>query len=57
MATVTLIMPLEAKIVNNPSNNRSNSRIENRGDNGETSGVTAATEEQQQSDIELIMER
>ena len=49
METVTLILPLEATTVNNPSDTR--------GDRGVTAGVTVAAAEQQRSDSGLIMER
>ena len=39
MATVTLILPLEATTVNNPSNIRSYSRSDSRGESGVTEGV------------------
>ena len=57
MATVTLILPLAATTVNNPSNNRSDSRSESRGNSGATAGVKAAAAEQQRSDSRLITER
>ena len=57
MATVTLIMPLEATTVNNPSNSRSDSRSGSRGDSGATAGVRAAAAEQQRSDSGVIKEQ
>ena len=48
MATVTLILPLEATTMNNPSDSRSNSRSDSRGEirsdssgSRETNGVIA----------------
>ena len=46
METVTLIVPLEATTLNNPSNSRSYSRSNIRGDSGATARVTAAAAEQ-----------
>ena len=57
METITLILPLKAATVNNPSNSRSNSRSDSRGNSGATSGVTAAAAEQQWSDSGLVTER
>ena len=54
METVTLILPLEAMTVNNPSNSRSNSRSDIRGESGETAGVTAVAVEKQRSNSGLI---
>ena len=56
MATVTLILPLEATTVKNPSDRRSGSRSDSRGDSGATVGVTAAAEGKQQSDSRQITE-
>ena len=50
MATVTLILPLEATTVNNPRYSRSDSRSNSRGDSAVTAGVTAAAAEQQHRD-------
>ena len=49
MEIVTLILPLEAMTVNNPSDSRSDSRRHIRGYSGATAGVTAAAAEQKQS--------
>ena len=57
MATVTLILTLEATNVNNPSNIRSDSRSDSRGDSGATAGVTEAEAEQQWRDSGLIKEQ
>ena len=57
METVTLIMPLGAAAVNNPSDSRSDSRSNRRGDSRATAGVTAVAAEQQRSNIGLITER
>ena len=57
MATITLILPLEATTLNNPSVSRSDSRSGRRGDSGTTSGVTAAAAEQQRRNSRLISER
>ena len=57
MATITLILPLEATTVNNPSDIRSDSRSDRRGDSGATAGVTAAAAEQQRSNSGMIAER
>ena len=46
MATVTLILPLEATTVNNPSNSRSNSRIDSRGDSGAIAVVTVKRQQE-----------
>ena len=54
METVTLILPLEAMTVNNPSNS---SGVKAGAIAGATAGVTAAAAEQQQSDIGLITEQ
>ena len=54
MQTVTLILPLEATTVNNPSNS---SGVTAGAKSGATAGVTAAAEEQQQSDTGLITEQ
>ena len=54
MKTVTLILPLEATTVNNPSNS---SGVTAGAIAGATSGVTAAVEEQQWSDGGLITEK
>ena len=53
METVTMIMPLEATNLNNPSNSRSNSRS----DIGATAGLKAVAAEQKWSDIGLITKR
>ena len=53
METVTLILPLEATVVNNPSNS---SGVTAEAISGATVGVTAAAAEQQPSDIRLITE-
>ena len=57
MATVNLILPLEAMTVNNPIDIRSNSRSSIRGDSREKTGVKAAAAEQQGSESGLITER
>ena len=57
MATVTLILPLEAMAVNNSSDIRRNSRGDSRGDSEATAGVTEAAADQQRSNRELITER
>ena len=54
METVTLILPLEATTVNNPSNS---SGVTAGAIAGATAGVTAAAAEQQRSDGGLITER
>ena len=54
METVTLILPLEAMTVNNPSNS---SGVRAGAIAGAKSGVTAAAEEEQRSDGGLITER
>ena len=54
METVTLILPLEATTVNNPSNS---SQVTTGAIAGATAGVTAAAAEQQWSDIGLITEQ
>ena len=53
METVTLILPLEATTMNNPSDI---SGVTAGALEGATAGVTAAAAEQQQSDIGLIKE-
>ena len=57
METITLILPLEATTVNNPSDIRSDSRSDMRGNSRATAGVKAAAAEQQRSDIGLITEQ
>ena len=57
MATVTLILPLEATNMNNSSGSKSESRSDSRSNSGATAGVTAAAAEQQRSDSGLITER
>ena len=54
METVTLILPLEATTVNNPSNS---SGVTAGAIAGATVAVTAAVAEQQRSNSGLIMER
>ena len=54
METVTLILPLEATAVKNPSDS---SGVKAGAIAGATSGVTAAAAEQQLSNIELITEK
>ena len=57
MSTVTLILPLEATTVNNPSKPRSDSRSDSRGEIVATAGVKAAAAEHQLSNSGLITER
>ena len=54
MDTITLIMPLEATTVNNPSDS---SGVTDGAIAGATAGVTTAAVEQQRSDGGLITER
>ena len=54
METVTLILPLEATTVNNPSNS---SGVTEEAIEGVTAGVTATAAEKQRSDGGLITER
>ena len=54
METVTLILPLEATTVNNPSDS---SGLTAEAISGATAGVTAAAAEQQRSDSGLITEQ
>ena len=53
METVTLILPLEATTVNNPTNSRSDIGVTA----GATAGVTAAAAEKPRSDSGLITEQ
>ena len=57
MATVTLILPLEATTVNNPSDSRSNSRRDSRGGSSSDSSGSGATTERRRTDNGAIAER
>ena len=57
MATVTLILPLEAATVNNPSDIRSNSRSYSRGNSRSDSSGSGATTERHRIDNGAIAEQ
>ena len=57
METVTLVLPLEATTVKNPSDRRSGSRSDSRGDIRATAGVIEAAAEQQRSNSGLITDQ
>ena len=57
MATVTLILPLEATTVKNPIYSRSDSMSDSRGESGATAGATAVAAGQQRTDSKAIAER